>query len=493
MFRKGGFHSETVNTFNIGRLTTKQWFGEESILLGKESYIFSVVAATQVTVYEIQKHDVPKLFSEVKQALLQNSKSKLQWMEQRKNELTNTFTTIFFLNEEKKPEQVVEAITAQTEEIHSIVDNFPQATTYTLEKIQARRALREHLKSADMTKRKQPESVVSLSPNASIGKIESGLALPSRPRTAVIAHSQRQSVNLFKPTSAKTEPYSVQTEKVLSLASPVASEKNFVRIPFSSLKQKPDLDFVGEESSPEASPVAKDGQESRKGKRSNKRYLSIFKRANSSKAFRKLRMSAENTPISQGSTPKFDFGLTPVSKVRSPREDKRTLTFSSVEAIIEKIGTPHNKDHPLQLRTEESQVPIPTDPNHPQTVREGPGQKKKLRVFPSADLRASTKSSAVLSLKPAENFRPQMPFPIASPKTSALVRPQTAKAKPSSIQLQSPRVIIQKKESSREEHVNVYKLLGIKDHRKFEISSIVKFNSFRGYLPSKVLKLYFNI
>ena len=482
LFRKGGFHSETISTLNIGRLTSKQWFGEESILLGRENYIFTVVAATQVIVYEIQKNDIPKLFPEIKQTLLQNSKSKLAWMEERKKELTNTFTTILFLDQEKKPQEVVEAITAQTEEIHNIVDTYPQATTYTLEKIQARKALREHLKSADMTKRRQPmiEPDAPLSPNISSLKSGTSSALPSRPRTAVTSHSHRASLTILRTPTGKKETLFTQSDKPLTLSSPTTSDINQIKIPLSSIKQKSTLDLVGEESSVEETPAAKISPPKRK----ENRYLSLFKRNTSAKGLRKQK-STEYTPLSYAGTPKFDLpqGFSPINKARSPKGDKKTMTFSSVDAIIEKINTPKNTKGILYIKTEESAGLLTTEPNMPKTVRDTPVSKKKKGGFQSMDFRAIIQRSSALSLRTSESLKYSMPFQLSSPTVSN-PRPMTATQKPNRT-LSNQKIEPGKMEHRKVAPINVFKLLGIKDHRKLDITNVVKINSFRGYLPSK--------
>lgn len=59
---KKGYISETINTFQIGIKSEKQWVGEESLVVDQGIYLYSVIAKNKVSTLEIFTNDFKTKF-----------------------------------------------------------------------------------------------------------------------------------------------------------------------------------------------------------------------------------------------------------------------------------------------------------------------------------------------------------------------------------------------------------------------------------------------
>lgn len=470
LMKRGGYNSETVSNFNIGRLAPKQWFGEEGMLLGHDVYMYSIIAASQVIVYEITKEKFGNLPSEVKSAMILSAKNKISWILSRKSQVTEAYTQIFCMNEDRNIKMANDGITAKTKELNDIVESFPKASGQALEKIKTRK---ERLRSADIAKKNKEripslKDINPLSPrNNNAGSMKDLDTKPgikvSRPQTAV---SRIRGDETFKfPISPRNE-----YGKISENNSPTHSPDMTILNPKPEPKQE--IETVGDKTY-----VYKSGH----GIKAEPRiYLSIFKMETSSRTYRtqknKLQevMKVGNKSRTPSPDPRPQSGKAG-SKERSKSPSAGTKTNPSSAAQTSRPKSGILKD-PKPIRTDDEQFWTATG------TMTGLGTAETL-ISPKGKTTFTLKSTnETQGHHKVRNSIGLIVSPTKSKHRSTIVgldlkRPMTT----SGVRLKEDRANMV---VFKEQTIDGFGLLGIKNHRRLMMSSIFKPAELRGYITS---------
>eukprot|EP00830_Metopus_es_P004066 TRINITY_DN13765_c0_g1_i1.p1 TRINITY_DN13765_c0_g1~~TRINITY_DN13765_c0_g1_i1.p1 ORF type:complete len:491 (+),score=64.74 TRINITY_DN13765_c0_g1_i1:382-1854(+) len=93
-----GYMSLSTNTFQYRTISSKEWFGEEVLLLDEISdlkFEYSVISKTKVVILEISRENLKKFPRDITNWFRRNAKEKTIWHKYRKGELTESVGNIY--------------------------------------------------------------------------------------------------------------------------------------------------------------------------------------------------------------------------------------------------------------------------------------------------------------------------------------------------------------------------------------------------------------
>ena len=199
MFKVQGFISKTINCYNVGILTSKQWIGEDDILLNKGKYLHTVISKESCTILEISKSDLLKLPREIQIKLIEIAKAKLKWMNQRFFKIKRVYSNIYKLNY-PNDKNVEEDLKKMEENIINLQEVYPGANCNILTNIHKNKeyAARK-LKNASMSSMTSMTSMTSMQTMPSMQTMQSTPTQPNMLDT---------SIQILQPnTSQISSPY----------------------------------------------------------------------------------------------------------------------------------------------------------------------------------------------------------------------------------------------------------------------------------------------
>ena len=141
------YMSESTHTFQLGLVSEQEWIGEDFLVIKNGIYQYSVIAKTkEVEALEISKPDMIKLSKDF-DFIKHNTRKRLQWINERFNEITETCSKISKMDSQS---EMIE------ETLSQISKQYPRATDTVIHKIHTQRFLMD-----SQPKQQNPSSWVS--------------------------------------------------------------------------------------------------------------------------------------------------------------------------------------------------------------------------------------------------------------------------------------------------------------------------------------------